>query len=538
MPLRVGQEVQALPRAHRLIRSVLGAALSLAALPGAAQEGGGQVTLSARSGGFEVTGEVLGHDGAWWRLLTDYGVLTLDAAAVVCAGAGCPPPGLQTLSVSGDAEIGRALLPSLIEGFARSLELEASVERPDRALEVWTLTAADGAALRVSARYTSTAEGFADMTAELADLVLALRPPDAVEELLIADSGLGDLDRAGRARVLGTDGLLPVVAPGSALTSLTVAELAALFSGEIVDWGELGLPRGPVRLHLATPTSPAAEAFERLVMDPSGSPLADAVTRHGNGADVARAVAADPSAIGLVRLGQAGAARALTLLDPCGDLSPVGADGTEVARPAEGQLSMPVLLYLPARPLPPLARELAASFVAPGAEAAIEDAGLLTRRAPGRIPLAAQGLRLARAIDGAGGDVPLEALQDLTRAIGGRDRLTTTFRFDDGTARLDAASWDEVVRLARRIVGGAHDGRSLLLAGFTDAQGPGGRNRRLSGERAETVRRALTGAVEAMGGAPNGPAILAAGFGEAAPLACGDTPWAGRDNRRVEVWTD
>ena len=532
MPLRVGQEVQALPRAHRLIRSILGAVLSLAALPGAAQEGGGQVTLSARSGGFEVTGELLSHDGAWWRLLTDYGVLTLDAAAVACAGEGCPPPELQTLSVSGDAEIGRALLPPLIEGFARSRELEVSVERPDRALEVWTLTAADGAALRVSVRYTSTAEGFADMTAELADLVLALRPPDAVEELLIADSGLGDLDRAGRARVLGTDELLPVVAPGSAMTSLTVPELAALYSGEIADWGELGLPPGPVRLHLPAPASPAAEAFGRLVMDPSGSPLAGTITRHAAGGDVARAVAADPGAIGLVRLGEAGAARALVLLDPCGEPGPGG------ARPQDGPLAMPVLVYLPARPLPPLARGLAAFFVAPDAEDAIRDAGLHTRRAPDRIPLAAQGLRLARAIDGAGEDVPLEALQDLSRAIEGRDRLTTTFRFDDGTARLDAASWDEVVRLARRIVGGAHDGRTLLLAGFTDAQGPGGRNRRLSGERAETVRRALTGAIEAMGGAPYGPAILAAGFGEAAPLACGDTPWAGRDNRRVEVWTD
>ena len=523
MPVRVGQQVQALPRAPRLIRrGVLAAALALAAVPAAAE---GPVTLAAPDGAFSVSGTLLGFDGAWWRIETAYGALTLDAAAIACSGAGCPQPGVQRLAISGEGAIGQAVLPALIEAHARAEGLEARRESPDADHDVWTLTAPDGEALRVAVRHTTTAEGFADMVADEADLVIALRPARPHEGALVEDAGLGDLDGPRRARVLGVDAMVPIVSPQAGAAPLTLPALAELFSGRGPD-----PDAPPPRLHLPVARSGLAQAFEDAVMAPAGLRVGEA-ERHADPAALARAVAADPGAVGIVRRGEVGPAAALPLVGACGE--PL-ASGPLGARSGDDPLALPVLLYLPPRRLPPMARSLAASLVAPEAGGAVAAAGLLDR-APERTPLAAQGLRLVRAIAAAGDGVGLSDLQRLAASLSGRERLTTTIRFGDGGAGLGAVGRDDVLRLARRIAEGELAGRSLLLAGFSDAQGPAARNRRLSALRAEAVRAAILDALADLG-APETPEMIAEGFGEAAPLACDDTPWGRRVNRRVEIW--
>ncbi len=488
-----------------------------------------QVTLQIEDGP-SLTGALLGHDGARIRIDTEYGPLTVDAAAATCRGAACPPPWEERLAISGEGAIGRGVLPPLIEGFARARGLQVALDRPDGGHDDWTLTAQDGALLRVAVRHTTTAEGLADIIAEEADLAIALRPVRLLEAAMIEDAGLGAVGAAARARALGADALVPVVSPDGGAMAPTLPQLAALFAGALDDWADLGLPLGPVRLHLPMEGDGMAQAFEDAVMAPAGLTLAAEITRHADAGALARAVAADPGAIGIVRLGQSGPARVLGLRGGCGD--PIR-DDADAIRAGDHPLVLPILLYLPARRLPPMARDLAAYLAGPEAQVAIAAAGLVDR-VPRRLPLAGQGVRLARAIRDAGEDAPLETLQDLVGRLRGADRLTTTFRFADGAATLDAPSTDHVHRLGARIAAGAFDGRTILLAGFSDAQGPGARNRRLSALRAEAVRAAL---VRAAGG-PGGATIEAAGFGEAAPLACDDTPWGRRVNRRVEVWAD
>ena len=368
------------------------------------------------------------------------------------------------------------------------------------------------------------------MTADEADLVVALRPARPVERILVADAGLGDLRAATRARVLGVDALVPIVSPANPAPPLTLPELAALFAGEVPDWGALGGPPEPVRPHLPVPGTGLADAFEDAVMRPAALAPAPA-TLHADPDALAAAVAADPGAIGIARRSEVGPAATVPLRGACGEPLAAGEAG---ARSGDDPLAMPVLLYGPARRLPPMARSLAASLVAPEAEEALPAAGLLDR-APSRTPLGAQGLRLARAIAAAGDGVALADLQRLAARLAGRERLSTTIRFADGATGLGAVGQDDVLRLARRIAEGELGARSLLLAGFSDAQGSAARNRRLSARRAEAVRTALLEALEALGAAGR-IEIAAEGFGEAAPLACDDTPWGRRINRRVEVW--
>ena len=79
------------------------------------------VTLTSRDKSVEVSGDLLGYDGEFYRVETEYGELTVDGSGVDCAGPGCPnlTSFVAELDISGAPEIGRLLLPALIEALAR-----------------------------------------------------------------------------------------------------------------------------------------------------------------------------------------------------------------------------------------------------------------------------------------------------------------------------------------------------------------------------------------------------------------------------------
>lgn len=114
----------------------------------------------------------------------------------------------------------------------------------------------------------------------------------------------------------------------------------------------------------------------------------------------------------------------------------------------------------------------------------------------------------------------------------GAEQMSLSFRFEDGSAELDAQSRANVPLLVGAIEAGEFDGATLVLAGFSDGLGGGRQNLDLSLRRASTVRDAI---LEAL---PEGLTLdlVAEGFGEAMPMACDSETWGRRANRRVEVW--
>ena len=78
------------------------------------------VTLTSRDKSVQINGNLLGFDGQFYRVETDYGELTVDGSGVDCAGPGCPNLSafVAEVDISGAAEIGSLLLPALIEAFA------------------------------------------------------------------------------------------------------------------------------------------------------------------------------------------------------------------------------------------------------------------------------------------------------------------------------------------------------------------------------------------------------------------------------------
>jgi len=196
-------------------------------------------------------------------------------------------------------------------------------------------------------------------------------------------------------------------------------------------------------------------------------------------------------------------------------------------------LTAPMFLYLPARRLPKLAREFLSYLKDPSAQLVIRRAGFVDQ-APEEITINEQGDRFANAIARAGAETSLTELQRMVGTLAPLKRLTTTFRFEAGSAQLDAQSRSNVAQLARALEVGRYDARRLVFVGFSDGEGPAEANKRIAQRRAEAVRAAVIKAAETA----NLDRIVmdVDAFGEAMPMACDDTAWGRQVNRRVEVW--
>lgn len=99
--------------------------------------------------------------------------------------------------------------------------------------------------------------------------------------------------------------------------------------------------------------------------------------------------------------------------------------------------------------------------------------------------------------------------------------------FESGSRRLTAGSTAAIDALASVIK--AYSNVDIRLDGHTDNTGDPGKNKALSGERANAVMQAL---IKAGGDAKR---ISAQGFGDERPIASNQTPQGQHANRRVEV---
>ncbi|WP_421997946.1 substrate-binding domain-containing protein [Roseovarius confluentis] len=516
----------------KMLRAAAYAALFLfaGAFPVSAQD----VTLTSRDGNVEITGNLLGFDGEFYRVDTVYGELTVDGSGVDCAGPGCPNLDTYVAQVvfSGAPTIGRLLMPALVEAFAIREGYEMSRETlEDGSL---LLSIHDPAEARVVGefqfRLTNSDEGFADLIADVADIAMSMREIRPREVRLGKDAALGDMSANGRGRVMALEALVPVVAPSNPVQQVTLTQLAEVLSGKIDNWNALGGPDAPIAVHLFDARSGLGQASEDLVVRPAGVSFAETVTRHADGVSLAEAVAEDPFAMGLMARAETGNTLTLALSGECG----FALRATRRAVKTEDYpLTAPMFLYLPARRLPKLGREFLAYLKDPSAQLVIRRAGFVDQ-APEEIGINEQGDRFANAIAQAGEELGLEELQRMVSALTSLKRLTTTFRFEAGSARLDAQSRSNVAQLARAMEVGKYDARRLVFVGFSDGAGPADNNRRIALRRAEAVRSAVVAAAETANMDRITTELEA--FGEAMPMACDGTGWGRRINRRVEVW--
>ncbi|MGC3937956.1 substrate-binding domain-containing protein [Roseobacter sp. EG26] len=492
------------------------------------------VTLTSRDGRVELSGTLLGFDGEFYRLETLYGELTVDGSGVSCDGPGCPnlQDFVAELYLSGSATMGAVLMPALVEGFALRNGYEAERKTEDKTHFTYSLTDSD-TQKRVAEfffRVTNTDEGFADLLANEADLVMALREIRPDEQQRARDSGMGDMTDDNRSLVLALDAVVPIVAPNNPLKDIAPLNLARAYVGQITNWSALGGPDAPITLHAPDAKTGLGQAIEDEIIAPVGLQMSPNVVRHDRGIELAQAVASDPFALGVASFAEVGNAQPLTLTGDCGRM--LRATRRSI-KTEDYPLTAPMFLYHPARRLPKVAREFLAFTRGPAAQIVIRRAGFVDQAAE-EVPVDEQGDRFANAIAAAGVEIELSELQRMTSTLSPMKRLTTSFRFEAGSVRLDAQSRSNIQQLGRALEQGRYDARKLLFVGFSDGDGPATTNKGIALRRAEAVRQAVIAVAETAD--LDRVELQVDAFGEAMPMACDNSAWGRQANRRVEVW--
>lgn len=463
------------------------------------------VTLTSRDGALSIAGTLNGYDGEFYRITSSYGPLTLDGQGVICDGPACPDltaPKAQ-IAVTGGADAGVRLLPRLVAAFAQSRGLTLHPGQP--------ISLSDPKTGETLAEFS-----FAAATPEVAhDALLS-----GAATLAFASAAAPDLG----AQSVALDAMVAIVAPDNPVPSISTTSLAKVLSGEISNWNQVGGPDMPLVLHGLAADSDVAQALRaRLGKDPAQGIV------HATQAELAAAVAKDPWAIAVTGGSVALPARVLPLTDSCDfPLLP-----TRLAvKAGDYPLTLPVFFLTPRHRLPLMAREFLDFLSSPAAQGAVAAAGYVDRGVEQQ-PLTADGLRLINAIKGAGKTTTLADLQRLVAVMDGAERLSLTFRFEDGTNTLDATSQTNLADFAQMLEAGLFKGKSLIMAGFSEAQGDAAANQAMAQNRLEAVTAALMALVPGM---PLDQLPQTMAFGGALPMACDAVPAGRRLNRRVEIW--
>lgn len=364
--------------------------------------------------------------------------------------------------------------------------------------------------------------------AVLADVSFTASPPaDAGRalatgraEMIIAFAPEPDL----RRRVLAIDTLTPIVAPDNPIASISMENLTRALTGEVANWRMIDGPDMPIMLH----SLPETSGLQRAILARLGTPMAASFV-HADMASLANAVARDPWALAVTGRSLLGAARALDLTDPCGFPLPA----QPLAFKAEDDpLLLPIYLLTPRRRLPLFGRQFLEFLATPVAQQTIAASGFIDRRVQ-RQAASANALRLINAVQAAGDEVTLPELKRLITGMAATDRLSLTFRFDDGSSQLDATSQENLAELARLLATNAYPDQTVVLAGFSDGSGPAAANIDLARARTENVVAALRIAAPDLADDMI-PKIEA--YGETLPIACDNTASGRQLNRRVETW--
>ena len=488
------------------------------------------VSLTSRDGAIKIDGVLLSYDGEFYRVDTIYGALTLDGEGVVCSGPGCPDLSafVPEIGFSGSRLMADVLLPGLIQSYAQRNGFSVVREIEDDTFSTFVLSDAERVRARFGLRGSTTREGFADLIAEEADVALVVREPSPIEVEMANSSGAGSLLQGRRARVIALDALVVTTAPIQPVKTLSLIQIADVFSGRITNWADVGGPDAPVSVHLPSTASGLSQAFNQRVLE--GAAFVDSATFYDDMESLVDAVTLDPFAIGLTVLSETGNSRAVQIAGACGFEQEVN---FATLRTEDYPLTLPMMLYTPARRLPLVGREFIEYATSAAANVVIRRSGFVDQTISST-GFASEGNRLAHAVSQAGEETSLADLQRLVATLKSRRRLSTTFRFEGGATQLDVQSRENIARLSEALELGTYDDRTLLFVGFSDSDGSASANLRLSKRRAAAVLDELRETAEAADF--KRITVASDGFGEALPMACDESEWGRAINRRVEVW--
>ena len=494
-----------------------------------------EVKLTSTATGFVVAGELIRFDGQDYVIRSSIGQLTVDGYSVSCDGPGCPKTSIfqSSFGVIGSNTIGSALMPGLIESYSDTQNV--SVERvigADATQLIMRLKSQAGDELaEIDLRASGSAAAFPSLISGEATIGMSSRPVTQAEFAALESAGIKEITRAGTEHVLALDGLIVVVSQTNPISKLSVDDLVSVFSGEITNWADLGGPNAPINVYVREPGSGSYETFVEDVLAPAGVGVSPEAVIVSSARRLSDTVAADPFAIGVTGVAFERNARALAVETSCG----LVVEPSEFnVKTEEYPLGRRLYLYTTGAPLPNEAKGLLEYSLSDDAQDLIAEMGFVDQSISA-ISLNMQGRRIAEAFIAPRDPEALRVMRELALELLDASRLSVTMRFRPNSSVLDVKSRDDLGRLARYVSSGELAGKEIALIGFADDSERFEANIALSEQRARQIQAELNAELDRLGGAA-GVDLIALGYGDLAPVGCGDQELGGVSNRRVEVW--
>ena len=513
---------------RRSLAGIAAMAVGIAAGAGWADE----VTLKSSDGTVDIVGDFVAFENNMYVIRTGLGDLRISAERVRCEGEDCPELDVTEADVTfaGSDTIGLGMMPLLLEGYGGFRDADVTVTSASEGELLANLVGEQGFGDPIGDFLVSSSgsgdafTALADGTADIGMSSRRIRPDEARS---LRDAGAGNMIAPTQEHIIAVDSLIVIVHPNNPIESLSVEQLADIYSGAITNWSELGGEDAPINVVGRAEDSGTRDVFEQVVFDGADVPLPDSAQVEPDNVAVSAAVNDDPTAIGFVSYAFQRGAKPLPIVNECGIVMEPNAFS---ARTEEYALERRLYMYN-REDLSDDARaflEFVGSEEADGviAKAGFIDLGIAQRPQP--VESARGQMLLNSDADPYEGGFMREMLSEMVDY----DRLSTTFRFRTGSANLDERGELNMTRLVADLEG-RPEGTRVLFVGFTDEVGAFDPNLGLSRERAAQVLRETDAfAGDRLGGIE----MAATGYGEIAPSACNASEEGRQINRRVEVW--
>jgi phosphate transport system substrate-binding protein len=493
-----------------------------------------EVTLKSSDGTVNIVGEFVEFSDNTYVVRTALGDLRVSAATVTCEGTACPT--IETTAVdvtfAGSDTVGLGVMPLLLSGFAAYKAAATTTSETGVEGQVVDTLVADGGfgeeIGKVMVTSTVSGDAFKALLAKSAEFGMASRriKPEEARELKAA--GAGNMVSPTQEHIIAVDSLVVVVHPENPVKSLTVEQVRNIYGGITVNWKDVGGPDLPITVIDRQEGSGTRSVFQAAIFGENGSaPIPTAVIIDDN-SKVAAAVNEGPGAIGFVGYAFVRGAKAMPLVNECGiEMLPDAFS----AKTEEYPLQRRLYLYTREDNLSDLGKEILDFGLSAAADEVIARSGFIDLgvvRQPQTLESPRGRSLLAPNPDAYESGVMREMLAVMIDA----DRLSSTFRFSPGSAKLDERGLLDLGRLATYLEG-MPAGTKVTFVGFTDDVGEFTSNRTLSENRAQQIMEEL----RAFAGDRIANVELGSmGFGEVAPAACNSATSGQAINRRVEVW--
>lgn len=491
------------------------------------------VNLRSPDGNLDLSGELIEYQDNTYVLRTDIGAIRVRGDQVECFGVGCPNTAVldDEVTIAGSDTVGLSVIPILLSGYAGHLEAEQEVTEKIGTVEtVATHIGNNGfgdliGSFRV--RSTVSSDGFANLLGKSAEIGMSSRRIRKDEARTLKEYGAGSMVSADNEHIVATDSIVVITHPNNPVKSLSFPQLAAIYSGQISNWSEVGGIDAPINAVQLSRGSGTRSVFEtRVLGDSVGASPVNAITATGN-QNASDVVYQDENAIGYVSFAFIRGNTAQKLVDSCGLTTE---SDLFSAKSGEYPLQRPLYLYTRQDTLHETATDFLKWTQSSDADGAVAKSGFIdlgvSRAAQGSDSTRADNLRQADLLPYEA-DIAAEFINLLDRY----DRLSTTLRFRAASNRMtpqSRASMERLVNYLERL-----PESEVVLVGFTDDVGPFDGNLAFAEERASLVENEL----RALGqGRLSHIKFASKSYGELAPVACNASENGRAINRRVEVW--